>query len=57
MNDFRLKLALSILSAVLFSFVFILLAFAVPLDKKESIIIKKNTNKLEKISKSMRENK
>ena len=57
MNDFRLKLALSILSAVLFSFVFILLAFAVPLDKKESIIIKKNTNKLEKIPKSMRENK
>ena len=57
MSDFRLKLALSILSAVLFSFVFILLAFAVPLDKKETVIIKKNANKLEKISEAMREKK
>jgi hypothetical protein len=55
MSDFRLKLALSILSAVLFSFVFILLAFAVPLDKKETVIIKKPANKLEKISEAMRE--
>ena len=57
MSDFRLKLALSILSAILFSFVFILLAFAVPLDKKENVIIKKNTSKLEKISNSIKRTK
>jgi hypothetical protein len=53
MNDFKLKLILSILSGVVFSFVFILLAFALPLDKKETII-KAPKNLLEKVSQSLK---
>ncbi len=54
MDDFKLKLFLSILGGIVFSFIFILLAFALPLDKKQEII-KKPSNKLEHVSKSMRE--
>lgn len=53
MNDFQLKLILSILSGVVFSFVFILLAFALPLDKK-SQLVKKPKGMLEKVSHSAR---
>ena len=54
MNDFKLKLILSILSGIMFSFVFILLAFALPVDKKEQVLIKKPKGKLELISKSLK---
>jgi hypothetical protein len=50
MNDFRLKFVLSILGGVVFSLLFILLAFALPLDKNK--VIKNPTSKLEKVSQS-----
>ena len=53
MNDFKLKLRLSILGGVVFSFVFILLAFALPLDKEQTII-KKPKGLLEEVSHSLR---
>ncbi len=40
MNDFKLKVILSLLVGLVFSFVFILLAFALPLHKEEVPIIK-----------------
>ena len=52
MNDFQLKLILSILGGVVFSFVFILLAFALPLDKKVHIYKKIPKGILEKVSDS-----
>jgi hypothetical protein len=54
-KDFKLKLILSILSAIVFSFIFILLAFALPIHKKESIIPVKAKGKLEQISQSLKE--
>jgi len=54
MSDFKLKIILSILSAVVFSFIFILLAFALPLDKKQPKIINKHKGKLEQISDSLK---
>jgi uncharacterized phage infection (PIP) family protein YhgE len=55
MNDFRLKIILSLLGGILFSFIFILLAFILPLDKKEPKIIKKPKGKLEQISHALKE--
>lgn len=49
MKDYKLKLILSILAGIVFSFMFILLAFALPVDKKQTLK-KSNTNLLEKIS-------
>jgi hypothetical protein len=49
MNDFKLKLILSILGGIVFAFVFIILAFALPIDKK-TYVKKAPKNKLEKIS-------
>ena len=49
MKDYKLKLILSMLSGVVFSFIFIILAFVLPVDKKQ-IVIKTNKNLLEKIS-------
>jgi len=54
MNDFKLKILLAILTSIIFSFIFILLAFALP-SKKTIIIEQKAKNKLEHISKSLRE--
>ena len=54
MNDFKLKLLLASLTGVIFSFIFILLAFVLP-SKEKFVIKKKATNKLEKVAKSMRE--
>jgi len=54
MDDFKLKLILSILAGVAFSLLFILLAFAMPLPKKEHIVIKKPKGKLEQISHTLR---
>ncbi len=52
MNDFKLKLILSVLGGVVFSFVFILLAFALPVDKNKQTIIKKPRGVLEHVSHS-----
>ncbi|MBC8237209.1 MAG: hypothetical protein H8E76_03175 [Helicobacteraceae bacterium] len=54
MNDFKLKIVLAALTGVVFSFIFILLAFVLP-SKKAIIIEKKAKNKLEHISKSLRD--
>ncbi|MBU1658884.1 hypothetical protein KKG72_07525 [bacterium] len=50
MDDFKLKLVLSILGGIIFSFVFILLAFALPLEKDELIVKPKGL--LEEVSHS-----
>ena len=55
MNDFKLKIALSILAGIAFSLVFILLAFALPV-KKEHIVITKPKGKLEQISHTLKNN-
>ena len=55
MNDFKLKIVLSILSGIVFSFIFILLAFVLPPKKEEIQVIKKPKGKLEQISQSVRE--
>jgi hypothetical protein len=53
MNDFQLKLILSILGGVVFSFIFILLAFVLPVhDKPSNVIISKG--KVGEIAKSAR---
>jgi len=55
MNDFKLKLVLSILGGVVFSFVFILLAFAVPVKEEKTYTVIKPKGKLEQISQSLKE--
>ncbi len=52
MNDFKLKLVLSILGGMVFSLIFILLAFALPLQKQEVIILPQTV--LEKVSHAAR---
>jgi hypothetical protein len=52
-QDFKLKLVLSILSAIVFSFIFILLAFVLPLDTGNEIATKPK-NKLEAISQALK---
>jgi len=54
MDDFKLKLILSVLGGVVFSFLFILLAFSLPSPKEETIILKPK-NKLEEVSKALRQ--
>ncbi len=54
MNDFKLKLILSLLGGVVFSFVFIMLAFALPLEKKQHTLKKLPKGVLEKVSHSVR---
>ena len=54
MNDFKLKLLLASLTSIVFSFIFILLAFALP-SKEKIVIEKKAKNKLEVISQTLRE--
>jgi len=55
-SDFKLKLILSALGGVMFSFIFILLTFALPIKKKETTYIKKPKTKLEIISHSLKNN-
>jgi len=55
MDDFKLKVVLSILGGIVFSFIFILLAFILPADENKVKIIKKPKGKLEKISQSLKE--
>jgi len=54
MQDFKLKLILSVLAGLVFSFVFILLAFALPIKKDSDIVNIKPKGKLEQISHSLR---
>ena len=49
MKDFKLKLILSILSGIIFSFIFIILAFALP-TKEKTTYTKKPKGMLEKVS-------
>ena len=54
MSDFKLKLILSVLSAIVFSFIFILLTFTLPTTEKKEVVLKKKAkNRLEEVSKSM----
>jgi len=55
MDDYKLKVILSILGGIVFSFIFILLAFVLPPKKEEMKIIAKPKGKLEQISHAMRE--
>ena len=55
MDDFKLKVVLSILGGVVFSFIFILLAFVLPPDKEEAQVIQKPKGKLEQIAQSLRD--
>lgn len=54
MDDFKLKVVLSILSGIVFSFIFIILAFALPSKEKKEMVIKKPKGKLEQISHSLK---
>jgi len=53
MNDFKLKVVLAMLSGIVFSFIFILLAFVVP-TKEPLMVIKKPKGKLETVSHSFK---
>jgi hypothetical protein len=53
MQDFKLKIVLSILSAIVFSFIFIILAFVLPLET-EDVVVAKPQNKLEAVSHSLK---
>ncbi len=53
MNDFKLKLVLSLLGGIIFSFIFILLAFALPLQKEEGVL--KPKSQLDAISKAVQD--
>ena len=55
MNTFKLKLILSLLGGIFFAFIFILLTFAMPVEKKEAVVVAKPKNKVQAISKSFRE--
>ena len=54
MNDFKLKLILSILAGVVFSFIFILLAFVLPTKNNTQVYKSKPINKLEEVSRSFK---
>ena len=55
MSDFKLKLILSILSGIIFSFILIILAFALPVSEpKAQTVIKKPQGKLEQISHALK---
>lgn len=53
MDDFRLKIILSVLGGIIFSFVFILLAFALPITERHTLIVKPK-GVLEKVSEAAR---
>jgi hypothetical protein len=56
-KDFKLKMVLTLLSAVVFSFIFIMLAFVVPVKEDKTVFVKKGKakNRLEEISRSIKE--
>lgn len=53
MNDFKLKIVLASLTGIVFSFIFIILAFVLP-NKKEVNINYNPKGKLEQVSHSLR---
>ena len=53
MNDFKLKVVLAVLTGMVFSLIFILLAFVLP-SKEKVQYIKKSKSKLEQVSESAR---
>lgn len=54
MKDFKLKFILSILAGIVFSFIFILLAFALPIKDKKQMVSAKPKGKLGQISHSLK---
>ena len=54
MKDFKLKLILSVLGGIVFSFVFILLTFALPIKEKKDLSLAKPKGKLQIISHSLK---
>ncbi len=54
MSDFKLKLILSGLGGVIFSFIFILLTFVLPLKDKQDAFVYKPKGKLQIISHSLK---
>ncbi|MDD2779910.1 hypothetical protein [Sulfuricurvum sp.] len=55
MNDEKLKIILALLSGIVFSLIFILLAFVLPANEKPKQLTKQNPkNHLEKISQELR---
>ncbi|MGE4511827.1 MAG: hypothetical protein AB7D43_12070 [Sulfurimonadaceae bacterium] len=53
MEEFKLKMILAMVGGIFFSFIIILLAFILPLDKPETIIIKPK-GVLERVSHSVK---
>lgn len=53
MNDFKLKLVLSLLGGIVFSLLFILLAFAIPLHEDQEYLAKPK-GKLEQVAHSFK---
>jgi hypothetical protein len=56
MQDYKLKLVLTVLSGIIFAFIFVLLAFVSPIKKEQQQVIIKPKSTLEKISHSARGN-
>ena len=54
MNKFKLKLILAILVGIVFSFIFIILAFALPTKSNEPVSVKKPRNILEEVSEAIK---
>ena len=54
MQDFKLKLILSLLAGIVFSFIFILLAFALPIKKSNNSGSIKPKGRLEQVSQALR---
>ncbi len=57
MEDYKLKVVLAILSAVVFSMIFIIMAFVTPLEKEQPVNFAKEKpkNRLEEISKAIKD--
>ncbi|MDX1296188.1 MAG: hypothetical protein R3302_07970 [Sulfurimonadaceae bacterium] len=58
MEDYKLKVVLAVLSAVVFSMIFIILALVVPVKEDTATFVKKEKakNRLEEISRSIQGN-
>ncbi|MCK4737046.1 MAG: hypothetical protein KAT10_00695 [Sulfurimonas sp.] len=54
MKDFKLKLTLTVLSSIVFAFIFILLALILPTKSDKVTLEKRPDNLLEHISKSIK---
>ena len=54
MDNFKIKVIISILSAIIFSLIFIILALVLPVkDESEKMVIIKPKNKLQAISQAL----